>query len=418
MKHSQILKISFLVLVLISLLKLQLILNNTVTGILGFGMLILVSYFTLETVKSSRFLIPTILVLTCTFFIPGNTIFFILFSLTFILVVEISIGKTSILALLTTLFMSSIFVYVSNIYTFTIRLTISEIASYILKLLFENVELQGTIFILNKTQILSVESACMGLGMLNIGMLMTVFLMAFYQNKFKKKISTYWILGLILISFILIIINNIIRIIALAIFDFKEDNPLHEGLGLACLIIYVLLPLTYFIPLIYNKLGKTSLEPNIQKPINEKISYLTIAFSIMLFLVNYKNLTSNTLKGDLGFGVKRIELSNGVLYKKPIPHFYSAEHSPMFCWRGEGYTLVNIEIKNWHGQDYYFGKLEKKGTILYTAWWFSDQKTRTIDQKKWRWEALVQKKDFNLINITATSENDLLGYIGKYYTKL
>jgi hypothetical protein len=187
---------------------------------------------------------------------------------------------------------------------------------------------------------------------------------------------------------------------------------------LACLIIYVLLPLTYFIPLIYNKLGKTSLEPNIQKPINEKISYLTIAFSITLFLVNYKNLTSNTLKGDLGFGVKRIELSNGVLYKKPIPHFYSAEHSPMFCWRGEGYALQSIQLKKWKGKDYYFGKLEKKGTILYTAWWFSDGKTRTIDQQKWRWEALANNKTFNLINITASSPIDLEAYIATYYDSL
>ncbi len=200
----------------------------------------------------------------------------------------------------------------------------------------------------------------------------------------------------------------------LAFFDFKENSHLHELCGLACFAMYVLVLLAFFIPKIYLRWGADL--PNFSGKENKMQAWavLPILVVLMLFYMNLFQKENNKLLADNTFGVEKVEESDAVIYRKPISHFYSAEHNPMFCWRGEGYKLINIEIKAWNNKKYYFGKLEKKGQVLHTAWWFSDGKIHTTNQYVWRWQALVNNKAFKLISVTSNSRETLQNLVPVY----
>ncbi len=107
------------------------------------------------------------------------------------------------------------------------------------------------------------------------------------------------------------------------------------------------------------------------------------------------------------FYVKQIRTDKALIYIKQIPAFYSVEHSPLFCWRGSGYELKNIDETIVNGHKIYTGFLTKGNEKLITAWWFTNGKILTNSQLEWRWKAFLENKSFQLVNITANSEADL-----------
>lgn len=110
---------------------------------------------------------------------------------------------------------------------------------------------------------------------------------------------------------------------------------------------------------------------------------------------------------ELDNGITQFRSDKALIYSKKIPTFYSAEHSPYICWKGSGYTFTSVEEKTVAGALIYYGTLQKGKEQLQTAWWFSNKKHNTIGQLDWRWRVLCGKPNFQLINVTATSQANL-----------
>jgi exosortase N len=110
----------------------------------------------------------------------------------------------------------------------------------------------------------------------------------------------------------------------------------------------------------------------------------------------------------LDAGVTKVYNKDLLLYLKTIPEFFSAEHTPLFCWKGTGYIFKEIKKTTIQGHEIYIGHLRKSGDLLYTAWWYSNGTLHTIDQLTWRLQMLTGKPRFVLVNVTADSEDVLL----------
>lgn len=91
-----------------------------------------------------------------------------------------------------------------------------------------------------------------------------------------------------------------------------------------------------------------------------------------------------------------------LLYVKPLPDWWSAEHSPAVCWRGGGYELRRVREERVAGKAVYTAELcHKNRPTLYTAWWFSNGTCQTIGQLDFRWQMMRGEPGFSLINITS-----------------
>jgi exosortase N len=149
----------------------------------------------------------------------------------------------------------------------------------------------------------------------------------------------------------------------------------------------------------------------------------TTAFLILSFAASKPQqkpiLTENKERGNyqtkvLNNGITQLRNTNSLIYLKPIPDFYSGEHSPIFCWKGSGYALKKIKEEIVQSYKIYTGELTIKNDKLYTAWWFTNGEIITNSQLEWRWRVIRGEHKFKLINITANSEHELKKIIAEW----
>lgn len=368
---------------------------------------------------SFRYLLPTLVCLGLAFFIPITTLVYLTLIFGLLLALESTIGKVSYYILFLLLILSSVFQYFSNFFGFPIRLWLSKIAGQILLLLGKPVEVSGNLIQLNG-EIFSVDPACTGLRMLATSFLLALFVLAFYHRKTGTNVRFLVVSGLLLFTLLLNIVANLLRIVLLVLFKIPPENIFHDVVGMACLVVYVVLPLLF----ITGKLFKNSTVSAKKVSAHFQISKRNILLNLVLFIgisaagfktatiKSNRNTTQNNLelsgykKQIVQDGITKFENQNYLLYVKPV-WFYSAEHSPMVCWTGSGYSFQSIKEEVVKGRKIYTAELKNGTDKLHTAWWFDRENCKTIDQLEWRWEAAKTNRQFNLINITAATPEAL-----------
>lgn len=397
------------------------------TFLLGLGILVFVLKAGTSGSKSSRFLIPALLLATIAFYVPTFSIRYLLLVFAIVFCFESLFGKLSELALLTLLLMSPLFRYLSETFTFPIRIWLSEISGQMLLFLHFPVEINGNVIVLNSSNFL-VDAACTGLQMLGLSFLLCIFLLAYYQDVYQKKIVFGWQLSALVITFALNIFSNLCRILLLIIFKIAPDNFSHDLIGLCCLLVYVWLPMAWIAKQIALKQTVKTPEPKVHKTIVNLwlingvflgiTSYSILSFSGVKVLE--KQILTEKIKKTsyetkvLNNGITQLKNNNALVYLKPIPDFYSGEHSPIFCWKGSGYTFKKIKEEVVQSSKIYTGELTKKNDKLYTAWWFTNGEIITNSQLDWRWRVLKGEHKFELINVTANSEHELKKAIAEW----
>lgn len=377
--------------------------------------------------KSMRFFFPTLLLASVSFFIPTFSIRYLLLVMALLFCIESMFGKLSELAFITLLLMSPLFKYVSETFTFPIRIWLSEISGQILTALRFPVEIKGNMILMNGDNFL-VDAACTGLQMLGISFLLSVFLLAYHQDIFQKKISLGWQLASLVITFLLNIVSNLCRILLLIIFKIPPENFLHDLMGICCLLVYVWIPMAWLIKQIASKQKVSFSKPSIQvSGIQQWVLngvFLSITAYLVLSFAGAKPTHSQAVAEQevknryntkiLKNGVTQLKSTNALVYVKPIPDFYSGEHSPIFCWKGSGYVFNRIKEEFIQNYKIYTGTLTHKNDKLYTAWWFTNGEVITNSQLDWRWRVLRGEPKFKLINVTANSENELKKVIAEW----
>ena len=202
---------------------------------------------------------------------------------------------------------------------------------------------------------------------------------------------------------------------------------MHDVCGIVCLLVYVVFPLVLLVNFLLKK-QKQSIKISTSKNAkNHNGSFINIAVLIAMgllgFLVQNKIPTPPvvTLSGHqktvLPSNVVKLENKNALIYVKKMDGFYSAEHGPMNCWEGSGYSFESVQTKEYNGIKIHSGTLRKGDEKLYAAWWFDDGTLKTIEQWQWRWSSFSQGSQFSLVNVNCENSFMLNQYIDKLLTQ-
>ncbi|GAB4046387.1 exosortase N [Spirosoma litoris] len=325
--------------------------------------------------------------------------------------------------------LSPVLRYLSALFSFPIRLQLSTWAGSLLRLIGLHVQVEGNVLIKTIRDFgsieMAVDPACMGLQLTGISLLVGLFALIWQEREQQKKVYMGWIIPYQSAVFGLTIFCNLFRIVLLVALGAMPGTWEHEGIGLACVLVYTWLPTWWLARLLVQRMGQvesqnSSLElaASMLKPASWSFGLVVVGLSIraLAALPNNKPVEISTnSKSTPGTGstyesgCQRKVLANGfiqlskpglLLYLKPQSDWFSADHSPMACWQGSGYELRRVRETAVDGHPAYVGELRKRGQTLYTAWWFSNGTLTTISQLTMRGRMLRGETGFVLVNLT------------------
>lgn len=411
---SSILLVVFLCLLLF--LKNYFVIQNTTI----FGLMIFPYLITIQGKQqySYRYLPWAFVFILFGLLLPVKSIFFFTAIICALTLIEMWIGKTNHLPLFLLFLVSPMLIYFRSILGISVRFYLSEFAATILSFTGLPIQVFGNTIQYNQ-ETFSIDPACMGLSMLTHSFLLGLFIMAYFQKSTKKILPFYQNILLLLSLFILNIISNLIRIVCLILFKVYPELIAHDIFGIICLILYVLVPFYFLCKWIYNQheskniisSSSTSQHSILKKGLSILLCIGFIAqgsntkqhFSTFKVLPKYCNI-NNCEKEQATKDVLKFTKENVLIYVKPIPHFYSAEHSPLICWSGSGYHFNKIEKQMIGNIEIFIGILQKdKEPPFYSCWWFDNGKHKTSDQWDWRTNAIKTNTQYSLINVNAPS---------------
>lgn len=369
---------------------------------------------------SSKYLWPALVCLGLSFFSPLTTFYYLAFLFAVLFLIESQLGKVNYLLLLLFAVLSPAFTFVATVFGFPIRLQLSEWAGQLVQLAGIETIVSGNIIYVKGAEF-AVDPACVGLTMLTASFIITLFILAWQERRTGKILSFPLTVLVMAITVGLNILCNLIRIVLLIILRIMPDNPMHDVVGILCLMVYVLLPILFIIRLLYRYQSTQEAKTDAWVPAP---GWRVIPSVLLLLLLVYRgyggvDTSRDQQKSELlpveGFkgtalnkGILKYEKANVLVYVKPVEGFHGPEHNPMICWTGSGYTFKKISQQTAQGMDFYQGVLQKGQERIYTAWWFDNGHHRTIQQSDWRWRMLKGEPAFSLINVNCTTEEQLL----------
>lgn len=322
--------------------------------------------------------------------------------------------------LLVLLLLSPVLRYVSTLFGFSIRLTLSAWAGTLLRLADFDVVVLGNELIYNGFN-MAVDPACMGLQLTGTSLLVAIGWLVWAERQAQKRLPVVGVIGYGIVAFGLTMGCNLFRIMLLVLFHVAPNDPLHEITGLLCVAVYVWLPLVWLSRTLVGRYGRPDeLVAEQRFRLSGGIGLLLLSLGMAVsWLTGRPVRASATLVPKAGYQAKLV--ANGyvqysrpgvLIYEKPLPDWWSAEHSPTACWVGSGYTLRRIRETLLGGHLAYVATLHRNGQTLYTAWWFSNGHYQTIRQLDFRWRMAQQTGQanapvFRLVNITALSWAEL-----------
>ncbi len=408
---------------------------NDTQSITGLVLLVYILYTGIDrNNKSNRFIWPTLALLILTLLVPARTFLYFSLSCGLLFCIERFIGKCGALPLLIMAVISPLFNYIFTVFTFPIKLQLSQAAAFLLSFVNRDVQAVGNIIRISDTDF-SVDDACMGMSMTGIGALIGVSLLFYYKQLTKTKISIVRTVLFTVFLLLCLLVTNILRIVLLTQFRFLPGTVMHEVTGIICFIVYFLLPALALVKWTLKKPQLTSLNPDVGREKDKShvtgktnrrtVKYqwvvygmLLLCFCIAINNVNSKTASDKIIPGNIpeltGYNVSwvskdilQLHAHGSLIYIKGIANFYNSEHSPYICWQGSGYIFKNIKKEYIGGIETYAGELQQGDQQLYTAWWFDNGGYQTIGQLDWRWRMLNGEQKFAIVNISATSKEEL-----------
>ena len=405
-------------LLLFFILELKDYFQFSITSIFGIVLIPFVINCKNPTEKSNRYFYIMVGFLSFAYFAPINTLIYLAWISAFLFLIENHFGKTGILSFIYLIVISPIFLYFGNFFGIPARLELTELASKLLNAIdFQN-QVAGNLIITQNNEF-SVDPACMGLTMLSTSFLLAIVIAMQKEKETYKKLtllSTFLYLGLVLLYNLS---GNLIRILLLVIFHIPAEDYMHDEVGILCLIVYVLIPLYFTANLLYKK--HTISLPIKNVSLHKSTNFLNyIAILLMLGLGYYLKINinrTNTLPANCSIegytktiaakDVLKFEDASTLIYVKPVNSFYGAEHTPMICWVGSGYSFQQVKKIKISNIEIFYGRLSKGKDIIYCSWWFDNGENKTINQLIWRWDVIKGAKNYSLININTKDEKTL-----------
>ena len=385
-------------------------------------------YIKQKGVYSYRYGIMSSIFLIAYLTISAPIFFFFAFCFGVFFILEISIGKLNSLAPFVVILVTPLSKYVFDLFGFPIRLALSKFAAQLLSFIGHNINSQGNIIMLNGN-IFSVDAACMGLRLVITSFLITFMLISFFEKKTKSEIKISTGIITLIITFILVIVANLLRIIFLIILNSPPNTISHELIGLGSMIIGVIVPM-YFIIQYFSSFFKKIKQVNYKGQNQTLLKYSFILLFISFFSVlGIKKTVYNDMEKDelvekitlqnynkkiLPNHIVKFLSPNYLMYIKPAKNFYRSDHNPFICWRGSGYIVTNEKQIELYGKEIFYAQLVSETNTLHTAWWYDNGKYQTVNQLDWRWRAMQGEAPFRLINLTAETPNHLFTEVARF----
>ena len=370
--------------------------------------------------RSLRYLIPALLMSGIALMMAVKTTLFLAMIFAVLLLAENLWGKINSVLLFLLLLISPLFAYASSLFGFPIRLWLSEVAARIIGFLGIKASASGNMITLDNYEF-SVDQACAGLNMLATSLIICLFIISFYQRKLGKQLSFLQIVLLLTGTIGLNIVCNLFRIILLVLFKVMPGNFMHDGIGVICLLGYVIIPLLLFTKLFTKRYVKTKTNEESRFNLISHLRYPLLHFLFLMMMISitlnlkpmdkvsqsYNPIRLNGFKKEiLENGIIKFENKEALIYMKSTA-FYASEHNPMVCWKGSGYDFKFIKKQIIKGKEIYTGTLIKGKDKIYSAWWFDNGTIKTINQLNWRWHAAKGEKKFYLVNVNAANPSHL-----------
>lgn len=379
--------------------------------------------------QSLRYLLPALLFTGLAIVLPVNTLFFTNLLFVVLLLVENSFGRLNNSVLFLMLLVSPVFGHFTRLGEFPVRLWLSEKVANVLSTVGVQASAAGNQIQMGNYEF-SVDPACAGLNMLVMSVLIALFVLTYYQKQSGKTLGFKWLALLCTTTIVLNVVCNFFRIMLLVLFKIMPGTWLHDATGIACLLVYVLVPLLLGIKPLLARFGQTDVAEKqpLQIPAVRYPSLHLILLGAMVFiathLVKADSLVSTSSKIEIpGYskkalegGILKFENKDALIYLKPTA-FYAPEHDPMICWVGSGYTFKGIRRETVNGNDVYLATLVKNTDRIYAAWWFDNGKLKTVNQIAWRWAAAKNEGQFYLVNVNASSPQKLKEKIAELSTQ-
>ncbi|MBL7840545.1 MAG: exosortase N [Cyclobacteriaceae bacterium] len=357
---------------------------------------------------------------------------FYFFALAFyvIFVLEAFLGKINRLILFLLVVASPVFTQVSVILSFPIRLLLSNWACALLALLGLDARAEGNLILL-RGYTFTVDEACMGLSMLAISLLMGVFVISWRYKISKRTLTLPYLLLFFVVLFALNIIANLFRIMLLVVFEISPENSMHDVVGIACLVVYTVVPL-YFLSYWLIRKNGVPMTPDVAMP-QTLTPRATIMLGILGLVVMITGFSIDPVRNGseskhanvsmpgmqinrIDGGITKLTDAEVLIYVKPIPEFFTGEHTPLICWQGSGFAFKQVKKEHINGHEIFVGTLAHDNTFLYSAWWYTDGEFQTIDQLTWRTRMLTTGKDFYLVNVTTSDSVTLHKKLEKLFS--
>jgi exosortase N len=376
------------------------------------------------------YFIATLLCCAMAFTYSLKIFFFLALAFYVLLVVERYAGSINVLVLFLLVFMSPVFVQVVVMMGFPIRLLLSAWSGRLLLLAGYDIQVEGNMIILNSVGF-AVDEACMGLNMLAMSMLMGVFIIAHRFRAEKVRLAFVPLSLFFLVVFMLNLVCNLLRIMVLVVFAIMPENPMHEGVGIMCLVFYVMVPLYFIAGWLTRRYGTPpqAITAKVAAPrfviaLLGSVAVLLVGLSVHMNVNRQRQPAAHT---PVHFdGMQAVKIEDGItrlldddllVYVKPIPEFFTGEHTPLICWKGSGYAFKSIRKEMIGQNEVYCGTLVKQGDTLFTAWWYTNGKVQTIDQLVWRTRMMKGEKSFCLVNVTTKDEAVLMAKLREVFEK-
>ncbi len=372
-----------------------------------------------------RYAIPVLIVALGSLWAPARTLYF--FSLGFLglLLWENRGGRGGWQPAAALVIISSAVANWIAVFGFSLRLELSRLAATGLAAAGFAARAEGNIIVL-RGQEFSVDPACMGLSMLQMGLLLLCILTALHERRDGRYLPVWAVAGLFAVTLLLLIVFNLLRIMLLCLFGWMPGTLAHEAAGLFGFILYVALPVGWLTQRVHQYAARSflrdtealvgySVVPRIALPV--VAVWLFCAWSTMQVPRQWPRWSppfdaSQLQYRQFAHGVEQYYGNGLLLYAKPLTGFYQSEHTPLICWQGSGYAFAESRQDTLAGQMVYLGKLQKKAAdgqveTLHTAWWYDNGAIQTTSQWVWRKTAAAGAPPFFLVNISAESMEQL-----------
>lgn len=365
---------------------------------------------------SSRYAWLTLVMISLCWLMPVKTLLYFAICLCLIFFVECFIGKLNLLAPLTMFLMSPVFQYLVSTFSFPIRLSLSQLAGKLFNTAGAETTVSGNVISMGGNEY-SVDSACMGLQMMEASLLLGVLLILLFQKQYQRKLHLGYTVLFFLLIVLLNIVCNLMRIMILVLFNIPAETIGHELAGILCLFIYVFLPAIWLGRRIVNRFPACDIQKSKTAGTIKRIATHLI-FLISLLVLGYRvnsvdtyamtpGITAGSMNGytisEYTPGILKLQDDRSLVYLKYTRGFFDTDHSPVLCWSGSGYVFQKVEKKKIGHVSVYTGILEKGNDRLYTAWWFDNGVSKTINPISWRWDMMKGANNYAVVNVTCSN---------------